>query len=478
MLNFKTNRMKKLWVILSGIIVSLITIFFYNSILESKQSNDPKILNSEIVQETLCNEDESINDQHFKTQNNRFNKKEPKKFEHIIPELFPKPKPQFFTIQPDKDTVLHGIKGTSLYIPSHAFIRNDGTCPDQKIVFRLDELYSIQDFISTGAYTFCGEKQLVTGGSIYIDATEKGGEKLNLKKGKSIMVQFNTLKNSNKPMQVFYGEKNPLGVQWKLPKSSKNKLHCFTKSGEYTFKKSGNKVLVKKSYINLRAEVSCRTCGNMFLDYISFPPGFEEFTLKVNPNKNGVDFNMFTTTFQGKGDEQGVLREIKSFDLEYFKNNGALNSKQLKECIQMVSNTEEEIDEVDIFNSNNQYNVLSIEGLGWINCDIFLDDKNAKNIYVVDKQNMERIYVVFHKNKSVIDAKSFSNLVLPTHEIMSVFCIKLEANELKYSYDKVTFHEMMERNFIFKPSFNVNSEEEFLEILNNSNIIWQLPNYL
>jgi len=105
-------------------------------------------------------------------------------------------------------------EGTVISIPAKAFI-DSKTQKEVKgnISLKVTEYYKLSDILLANLTTKSDNKLLETGGMLYINAT-RNGSKLKLKPEKKMNITFN---NSGKPnMQLFKGEKNNDGINWKL----------------------------------------------------------------------------------------------------------------------------------------------------------------------------------------------------------------------------------------------------------------------
>ncbi|PHS04547.1 MAG: hypothetical protein COA88_13450 [Kordia sp.] len=112
------------------------------------------------------------------------------------------PTTESFEIQVNRETILKGKKGTSIYIPANAFQHEDGTEPKEPITIILKECFSLTDMIFENLQTISGDRILETNGMIYLNA-EVNGKKLSVKNGKAFVIGFP--KNGlEKEMDLFY----------------------------------------------------------------------------------------------------------------------------------------------------------------------------------------------------------------------------------------------------------------------------------
>ena len=116
-------------------------------------------------------------------------------------------------IDPSKDNLVKGTKGTMLYIPNDAFLAEDGTPVKGKVEIKITECYSLSEMLGKGLSTISNGKILRTGGMINLTASTEG-KMLKMKGGKAIEVCFPKNKSSDS-MQLFYASKDSKGqMNW------------------------------------------------------------------------------------------------------------------------------------------------------------------------------------------------------------------------------------------------------------------------
>lgn len=132
---------------------------------------------------------------------------------------------QTFTINAGQYNTLTGAKGTTLYIAANAFLKPNGDPVTGNISITLREVYGKKDMLLSGAPTLSNGNLLVSGGEIYINATQNG-EQLTLQPGSLTMITPPQAP-SNGVMQLFFGTGNsgvnasePTTLNWILSDSS------------------------------------------------------------------------------------------------------------------------------------------------------------------------------------------------------------------------------------------------------------------
>lgn len=123
-----------------------------------------------------------------------------------------RPATQTFTIKGDRDTLLVGQNGTTLTILKNTFINSQGQ-PATTVSIDLVEVNSTADIIKSNLQTTSGDEILQTGGMFFIDAKENN-KSLAVAEGKSIYVEVKS--NYKDPqMKIFEGNFDDKGeIDW------------------------------------------------------------------------------------------------------------------------------------------------------------------------------------------------------------------------------------------------------------------------
>jgi hypothetical protein len=131
---------------------------------------------------------------------------------------FPEKPSQLFEIDPNKDTILVGKEGTIIYLDAGALQTN------KNVEIELKEYYSLDDYVKSGLQTSSNGQMIETGGTIYLNAREKGTKKtVGVNPSKGIGLDF-TLGKDDDEMQIFVKDPNSREtVNWILPNSKKRK---------------------------------------------------------------------------------------------------------------------------------------------------------------------------------------------------------------------------------------------------------------
>ncbi len=110
---------------------------------------------------------------------------------------------QTFQLNAASYNTIRGAKGTSITIPSNAFVDANGNPVSGSFTFELQEIFSPADMIFTGKMTSSGGRTLASGGEMYINASQ-GGNDLQLASGQSLDISVPTCSYDSQ-MDLFVG---------------------------------------------------------------------------------------------------------------------------------------------------------------------------------------------------------------------------------------------------------------------------------
>jgi hypothetical protein len=119
---------------------------------------------------------------------------------------------QTFIAAPGKISVIKAQQGLRITVDPAVLEKEDGTMVDGNIIVKVVELTSSDALFKNNAATISNGRLLVSGGSYFVDM-ECRGEKLRIKKGQQLRMEFPTLKNNE--MELFYGDRDADGnMNW------------------------------------------------------------------------------------------------------------------------------------------------------------------------------------------------------------------------------------------------------------------------
>ncbi|MBX7183383.1 MAG: hypothetical protein K1X82_14820, partial [Bacteroidia bacterium] len=140
---------------------------------------------------------------------------------------FPEKPSQFFKIHPDRDTILHGKEGTTLYLPAGSLLSAADI-----VQIELKEFYTFADLMKNDLHTASDGSMLHTGGTIYLDAkeTNSNGSAVAINSEKGIGVDF-TLGKTDPDMRIFIKNPEEEELNWIPARYTK---HIITKTVTWT----------------------------------------------------------------------------------------------------------------------------------------------------------------------------------------------------------------------------------------------------
>jgi hypothetical protein len=112
---------------------------------------------------------------------------------------------QRFTAGSRKVSVITAKKGLKITLDPSILEKEDGSVVDGRVDVNIIELTSSNDLFKSNAATISDGRLLASGGSYYVGMF-CNGQKLRIKRGKKLQVDFPRL--SENEMQLFYGERN------------------------------------------------------------------------------------------------------------------------------------------------------------------------------------------------------------------------------------------------------------------------------
>ena len=120
---------------------------------------------------------------------------------------------QHFTARLKKISVITAKKGLKLTVDPAVLEKEDGSPVNGKINVSIIELTNTNDLFKSNAATISNGRLLVSGGSYFV-GMECNGQKLRIKSGKTMQVDFPRLTNDD--MELFYGQRDDAdNMNWK-----------------------------------------------------------------------------------------------------------------------------------------------------------------------------------------------------------------------------------------------------------------------
>ncbi|MCH2042944.1 MAG: OmpA family protein [Saprospiraceae bacterium] len=113
-----------------------------------------------------------------------------------------------YYINPNRDTIIEGAKGTMIFIPAQSFqLKGGGDVASSQVEIMLEEAYTYQDMLLANLGTISNGEMLETGGMIYLEGRTKDGQELEIKEGESLRITMPSEKPLAKDMQLFVADR-------------------------------------------------------------------------------------------------------------------------------------------------------------------------------------------------------------------------------------------------------------------------------
>jgi OmpA family len=333
-------------------------------------------------------------------------------------------KPHEFCINPTRDTLLRCAKGTIVYVKANSF-KISNSCKTNCITIKIKEDFLKSDMILDNLSTTSNGKIIETQGMVYTEANDCKGNKLNLIKGKDLVIMLPTDKVIPNA-KIFQGNRTPHDsiMNWTVSNNSVltnfslaelNICHDWLCGGvrrcPFFFCKIRlffNKVFGKK---NNRNRVSnpppkemipkCEMLEKLYTDY-----GVKNLEDLVNAvNKPLLD------SFQVKtiAELQDTMRKINLNKVELSYLNKSLNYEDFK------------------------FYVYNTSRLGWSNVDVFVDIKPDQMVTMKINLKVAKnidCKLVFKDRRFVIPAtkedKKYEFEKIPKGETVWIIAIKYD----------------------------------------------------
>lgn len=128
---------------------------------------------------------------------------------------------QVYQINPLRDTMLVGEKGTKVRIYANSFTTEKGEPVSGNLTVELKEAFTTTDIVLGNLTTTCKEGFLQSGGMVYINA-KSGDKQLKLSENKEIGF-FVPTDSVDENMKIYEGQKTDSSISWTSPVDVSNK---------------------------------------------------------------------------------------------------------------------------------------------------------------------------------------------------------------------------------------------------------------
>ena len=295
---------------------------------------------------------------------------------------------QKFTASPKKISIITASKGLRIIVDPSVLEKEDGSKVDGKISVSIIELTNSNDLFRSNAATISNGRLLASGGSYFIGMA-CNGQKLRIKNGKTMEVNFPVLIGGE--MELFYGERNgDNDMNWEsvgtnlIPKQEEQLLISdagmfdndfplkpgFFMNELKLYKTLNEEVYYYNKKMTLREIVDTinRNCKKVFIDTVYTWPK----ELANLPKGTRVDTNFLLS----------VYGPPKQFYLKTYKGQEDENERLAKQDIMKDSMLSKWQPQSLSGQIQKYYQPSSLTALGWINCDRFYKFREQTDIEI------------------------------------------------------------------------------------------------
>ena len=282
---------------------------------------------------------------------------------------------QKFTVPGKKISVVTASKGLRVTINPAALELEDGTAFEGKINVSIIELTTSSDLFKSNAATVSNGRLLASGGSYFI-GMENNGQKIRLKKGRDLQVDFPVF--AKEEMELFYGERDSMGsINW--AKAGDKLEQQFEEIGFNT--RSNNETVIAKPALKSKYHLFNKLDAKVY--YMDKLMTLSDMVAEFK--KRGVDKFIDTLYYNWYGGNDIVYsyNERKDAGYRYGRQYRLISQDELcREKEQMEKDNAayqsvlEEQSKKDMTGQLKKYYAPATIGtLGWINCDRFYKNK-------------------------------------------------------------------------------------------------------
>lgn len=378
-------------------------------------------------------------------------------------------KPQEFVLSTQTDTIIVGESGTRLHIPAASFVDENGREVMGEIVFSLIECYSPLEMYAHNLSTFTTDgKLLETGGSVFTDV-KQGDEKLQLKPGKKLQMDFPKGEADLPGMQEFKGVENRAGVvEWNNAapeRRASTKFTTFTELGRNGTLNVVANAAPRISLIEIQKEEERTDLSS--LKFVKDEGTLADWMQKQSLKKDALAkqfVNGYQVELRMSFDKKGKISELKSTRLveqtildelyRFFRKAPALDMSkirpgQLYQATLKAKTITKEKELREYYEKNNlpwdpafdkgfvqemEYYTLNIGWIGWVNCDRFSNDSRQKVVMTMDADEKTSVFMIFSKIASQIAPLRINNRAqfnaIPLGEPIRIIAIRVENDKV------------------------------------------------
>jgi hypothetical protein len=326
------------------------------------------------------------------------------------------PKKQVFKINPAKDTIIVGAKGTALFISANSLVDNNGQPIKGETTIELKEYLDFSDYVLGNLQTVSDDKLLVTQGMIYLQAENSNYTAVSIDPDAPVRIEIPTDQKPNPAAKIFKGARNAQGdINWTAPTKTDKKLipvpirslnptqptECpmdlgFTNNDSiWNSEHNGYKYIFGDISDYENTLVATREFKNRF--YHSFgcccwKEVVQVYTKNLDKNMWEIDLLMvdwykeelkrrmaYHDSTRQHTKHLPSWQHLRDIDKNFYEHVIEFFTERSKEKLTIVDN-KRLLDTATIGNFNKAFYAYEALEFGWVNVDYFYEDPNAEPI--------------------------------------------------------------------------------------------------
>ena len=383
---------------------------------------------------------------------------------------------QHFTASSKKISIIKAAKGLKLTVDPNVLEKENGNVVDGMIAVSIIELTTSEELFKSNAATVSDGRLLASGGSYFI-GMECNGQRLRIKKNRSLQVEFPVLKENE--MELFYGQRDAgNNMNWvsagiNLEQKQQEQI-LFTDSNKYSdfglpafaLTKEGNakifptlneKVYYYETEMTIKKLVDTinRRKTRIYIDTVYMWP---KQNTALKPGQR-VDTNFLYNVYGPP--KQFVLKTCKAMEEEI--------ARKAKEKMERQEAIEKWQPRSLAGQLQKYYTPSNIRYLGWINCDMYQNNTPTEvelDLPITFNKSSIQYFIVFNSINGLIsgtlDVVNEKKTLLSLPANQSITLIAFTKNNGQLFHCKEEF--VIQKNKIVKPDFKNISAEEMSKI--------------
>lgn len=293
---------------------------------------------------------------------------------------------------------LRTVQGTEVHLPANCFYDPETGYVPKKILLELREFYTPAELMANGLYTVSNRAPLVSGGSVFIEASSFTGRPLSIRPGYKFTLKIPRFSERPEAMAVFEGSKTPNNsFTWDLLRNQNNDtLYFDTTMFPYTLNQTMEWIEKgpeknREEVIDLfRTQNYNKALSLLYLKYLRAKDDSSVQLLANQVNTHDVVAEAYAERhyIYRSGTKRVVDFKQVPFGLEFLENIDRVFVGEIDEKAYPV------LENPDQANFTDEYYTVELSTLGYINCDRFLEEELTP-VYVKNNQDSHYDFMLF-----------------------------------------------------------------------------------